>query len=149
MPSPLLSSRLLMDSPVTSDIYASTDDPLAVVRKGIIESVVANIRATDTGNQALQHLAVLLIIYEFASTEAPITTVHLGELTGVAPASLLRLTTKLEMLGLITRERTKGRNGKGKAWSYAPALRGDVSHKAILELMAAAELTNPHKAAEA
>jgi hypothetical protein len=138
-----------MDYAMNSDIPASPHDSLAVLRKGIIESVIADIRMTDTGNQALQHLAILLIIYEFATVEAPITTVRLGELTGVTTASLIRLTARLEKLGVITRKRTKGRHGKGKAWSYAPGLTGDVSHTDILELLAAVELTSPHNAAEA
>ncbi|EIM31190.1 helix-turn-helix domain-containing protein [Microvirga lotononidis] len=131
-----------------TDVLPSPHDSLAVLRKGIIESVIADVRMTDTGNQALQHLAILLIIYEFATGEAPITTVRLGELTGVTTASLIRLTARLERLGVITRKRTKGRHGKGKAWSYAPGLTGDFSHSDLLELLAAVKLTSLHNAAE-
>jgi hypothetical protein len=88
--------------------------------------VLADLRRTDTGNQALQHLGVLWIIYEYATEEEPITTVRLGELTGVNTASLIRFTERLAQLELITRRRVKGSNGKGKAWAYSPSIADDV-----------------------
>ncbi|MPR07489.1 hypothetical protein [Microvirga tunisiensis] len=105
---------------------------LLFVRKAIIRMVLSDLRRTETGNQALQHLGLLWIIYDYASVDEPISSAELQELTGVVPSVILRLTTRLEKLGLIARQRMKG--SRGRAWAYSPALPNDVLQSGIVGL---------------
>lgn len=121
-------------------------DPLAFVHKAIIQMVLSDLLRNETGNMALQHLGILWIIYEHSSSEEPITTVRLQELTKVHGTTIINYCTRLANLGLVKRIRVKAKHGRGRAYAYAPGLPEDLLSKVVQNVL---ERTIPFAASDA
>lgn len=112
-------------------------ESLSVVRKAIIRIVLADLLRKESGAMAVQHLGILWIIYEYSDSQDPITTARLKSITQMTSTAIIRISERLEGLGLIKRRLVTASHGRGRAWEYHPALPDDLLGEAVKGILAA------------
>jgi predicted transcriptional regulator len=80
---------------------------------------------------ALQHIALLWLIFNGTKDGSPVTTAKLVQQTRVHATTLTNMAVRLEKLGLVTRKKVTASHGKGRAWEYWPALPPDLTQIAF------------------
>jgi predicted transcriptional regulator len=80
---------------------------------------------------ALQHIALLWLIFNGTSDGSPVTTARLVQKTRVHATTLTNMAVRLEKLGLVARKKVTASHGKGRAWEYWPVLPPELTQIAF------------------